>query len=241
MVEPTVKTDQYELYLGDCLEILPQLGKVDAVVTDPPYGVNLGTHKASKEKRPQWLSKAGYSTYNDTIGNYVDLIIPRIKASLATCSRAVVFCAGTNIGKLPEPAAVGGVYIPSGCGRCSWGFQTVAHCLFYGKRPGLNNGATPVMFHSTETAQGINHPCPKPLGWMHRITSIVSVKDETILDPFMGSGTTGVACMQLGRKFIGIEIDPKYFEIAHKRIRDAAAQGRLEFDKPPQPIQGGLL
>lgn len=73
------------------------------------------------------------------------------------------------------------------------------------------------------------------------MVSRVSFEFETILDPFMGSGTTGVACVQLGRKFIGIELDPGYFDIACRRIADEVARPRLAFDKPPEPKQEALL
>ena len=72
-----------------------------------------------------------------------------------------------------------------------------------------------------------NHPCPKPESFMRWMVGKASLPDETVLDPFMGSGTTGVACMNLGRSFIGIEREPKYFDIACRRIEDAQRQGRL--------------
>ena len=79
-----------------------------------------------------------------------------------------------------------------------------------------------------------NHPSPKPVPLMQDIVSIA--KAETILDPFMGSGTTGVACAKLGRKFTGIEIDPDYFEIACERIRKAYQQADLFVAPPENPI-----
>lgn len=72
------------------------------------------------------------------------------------------------------------------------------------------------------------HPCPKDVRWGTWLINKFSKTGKTILDPFMGSGTTGVACVQTGRKFIGIEIEPKYFDIAVKRIQQAQLQIRME-------------
>ena len=86
----------------------------------------------------------------------------------------------------------------------------------------------PTGFQSTEAAEKNGHPCPKPIGQMKWLVHRVSpFGDETVLDPFAGSGTTGVACMNLGRKFIGIEIEPKYFDISCERITNAQRQDRL--------------
>jgi site-specific DNA-methyltransferase (adenine-specific) len=213
------------LYMGDCLSILPELaaGSVDAVVTDPPYGVNLGKHGAANEKRPQFLAKKAYESYDDTPENYETLIVPRINAAIALAGRGLVFAAGTQMWSLPRPDAVGSVFLPAGCGRNRWGFQCHAHFVLYGKCPDLHKGAKPTGWSSTERADKSEHPCPKPTAWMERCVLLASREAETILDPFMGSGTTGVACVRTGRKFIGIELEPKYFEIAKARIQKALA------------------
>jgi DNA modification methylase len=84
------------------------------------------------------------------------------------------------------------------------------------------------------------HPTQKPLEIMKWCLSFLPEAD-TILDPFMGSGTTGVACVKTGRRFIGIELDPDYFEIACKRIEDAYKQPDMFINKEPQPIQEPLI
>jgi DNA modification methylase len=130
----------------------------------------------------------------------------------------------------PEPASLGSVFTMAGAGRTAWGFQCTHPVLFYGKDPFLvdGKGGRPNSLRDDQpNRDGIDHPCAKPLPWMNWLVNRVSRFDETILDPFMGSGTTGVACANLGRKFIGIEIEPKYFDIACERIRAAYAQGRL--------------
>ena len=76
---------------------------------------------------------------------------------------------------------------------------------------------------------------------MRQLVVWYSEESQTILDPFMGSGTTGVACAKLGRKFIGIELEPKYFDIACKRIEDAYAQGDMFISPPPKAVQEAML
>jgi site-specific DNA-methyltransferase (adenine-specific)/modification methylase len=221
------------LYLGDCREILPTLGKVDAVVTDPPYGVGLGEHLAAKDLRvSRVLVKGRYASYDDTPENFCSIVVPAVIASLEIASRGLVFTAGKSAWALPAPDAIGGVYLPSGCGRNKWGFASLAHCLLYGQAPGLEKGAKATAKWSTDTAEKNGHPCPKPLSWMLWAVNLASMSSHTILDPFMGSGTTGVACVKLGRKFIGIEIEPKYFDIACRRISDALRQPDMFIETP---------
>ena len=85
------------------------------------------------------------------------------------------------------------------------------------------------------------HPTQKPLGVMEWCIGHLPPNTRTILDPFMGSGTTGVACARLDRKFIGIEREPSYFDIACRRIEEAYRQPRLFAEPPPKPVQGSLL
>jgi hypothetical protein len=84
---------------------------------------------------------------------------------------------------------------------------------------------------------GKEHPTQKPLEVMLRCLLELPPKADLILDPFMGSGTTGIAAVKLGRRFIGIEIEPKYFEVACRRIQEASRQPDLFIDRPPDPIQ----
>ena len=224
------------LILGDCLEVLPTLGPVDAVVTDPPYGVNLGKHRGANDHRATVLKKSGYDSYDDTPENFSNLIVPAVIAALALADRGAVWMSGTGAWQLPMPSALGGAYLPSGMGRNSWGFASFQHCLFYGTAPDLNLGAKATGFRSAEASEKNGHPCPKPIGWMLWAVNLASRKGETILDPFMGSGTTLVACAKLGRKGIGIEIDPGYFDIACKRVEESYRQPDM-FVEPPKPAE----
>jgi site-specific DNA-methyltransferase (adenine-specific)/modification methylase len=96
------------------------------------------------------------------------------------------------------------------------------------------------MLRANGEARG-DHPTQKPIGVMSWAIGHLPDGNETILDPFMGSGTTGVACVNLGRSFIGIEREPKYFDIARRRITAAIATPRLPFDAPVVPKQASLL
>lgn len=205
------------IYHGDCREIMPTIG-ADVLITDPPYGVNLGNHAAAKETRG-WLAKQGYGLYSDTRDNFLNVVVPAIKDALMKCGRGVVFCSGTGLQDLPRYNALGGVFLPSGMGRTCWGFQNFSFCALYGSAPDLNLGARPTGFSSTETSDDCGHPCPKPIGWMLWAVALASRPVETILDPFMGSGTTLRAAKDLGRKAIGIEIEERYCEIAAKRLQ----------------------
>jgi site-specific DNA-methyltransferase (adenine-specific) len=230
------------LYLGDCLEILPTLPKVDAVITDPPYGVNLGEHKGAAEKRAGLLVKGSYASYHDTPENFVAIVVPAITKALALADRGLVFCSERGAWKLPAPDAIGGVYMPAACGRNAWGYQSLAHALLYGVAPDLHKGAKATAIRSSESAEKSDHPCPKPTGWMEWAVNLASRPCDVVLDPFMGSGTTGVAAVNLGRKFIGCEIDTAYFDIACRRIEQAYKQRPLFAAEPERkPEQLGLM
>lgn len=222
--------------LGDCLRVLPTLGRFDAVVTDPPYGVNLGNHRGANDHRATVLQKDGYSSYDDSIENFTTVVAPAIEKALSISARGAVFMADKSAWMLPPADTIGGIYLPSGMGRNSWGFASMQHCLFYGSAPDLNKGAKATAIYSTETADKNGHPCPKPLGWMKWVINLATRPGERLIDPFMGSGTTGVAAVKLGRKFTGIEIDPGYFDIACRRIEAALREPDM-FVAAPKPAK----
>jgi DNA modification methylase len=224
---------------GDCLEVLPVLPKVDAVVTDPPYGVNLGSTSGTGGSRGMRFD--GYASYVDSYENFVEIISVRLQAYINNSTRAIVWT-GPHIHEQAKPTCIGGVYCPAGAGRTPWGFKTFLPVLLYGQAPDIHLGAPfPTTIQSSEKSIKNGHPCPKPLGWIEWNVNLASRCNQTIADPFMGSGTTGVACVRLGRQFIGIELEPKYYEIAIKRIR--AEQERFplfekQTKKEPQQLPG---
>jgi site-specific DNA-methyltransferase (adenine-specific) len=212
------------IYHGDCREIVPELGRFDLLLTDPPYGVNLGNHAAAAEKRPQFLSKPGYNSYDDTHDNLREIVVPSIVFALSISERGIVFCAGTMMWDFPRPNAVGGVYLPAACGRNCWGFSSLAHCLYYGAAPDINKGSKHIAISSTESAFDDRHPCSKPLGWMKWLINLGSRPGENVIDPFMGSGTTLRAAKDLGRNCVGIDIEERYCEIAANRMQQEVIQ-----------------
>jgi DNA modification methylase len=220
------------LYLGDCREILPTLGPIDAVITDPPYGVNLG-QCGDPRGGSHGKNLRGYDgpASDDSYENFTEQIVPRLNASLDAAKRALVW-SGPHIHEQRKPDAIGGVFCSAGTGRTVWGFKQFLPALLYGMSPTVaeGRGATcPTAFASSETpsADSKGHPVPKPLGWMKWSVRLASLPGQTVLDPFMGSGTTGVACAKMGRKFIGIEVEETYFNIACLRIAAAYAQPDL--------------
>lgn len=214
------------LYLADCLKVLPTLGDVDVLITDPPYGVDF------KGKQTKWKKAGGgYNSGDSGIGPTV------VTRALECCERAVVFPGMRLMFDYPKPYELGCVYNPSGAGRGRWGFAVMHPILYYGK--GLpHTRRSPSGFEAFDVVEDNGHPCPKPIRWMRWVVTKSTMHGNSVLDPFMGSGTTGVACVQLGRKFIGIEIDPDYFDIACERIYNAERQHDLFIEKPEQQSIG---
>jgi DNA modification methylase len=198
---PYFQTDDVTLYCGDCLEILPHLGKVDAVVTDPPYGVEFRGSEWDKSI-PNWLNTA------------------------KEASSVVVFTtAPTTMWDYPRPDWVCCWYREASNSRSQLrgGFNHWSPVLVYG-RPKF--AVDSKKLHAIQHAypKGFPHPSPKPEALMEWLVTNAANGNTTVLDPFMGSGTTGVACVKTGRKFIGIELDPAYCEIAKQRIVKALSE-----------------
>jgi site-specific DNA-methyltransferase (adenine-specific) len=224
------------LYLGDCRDILPTLGKVDAVVTDPPYGIGL-TAKSNK-----WVTHqgTGYVSTEDNPDFIASVCVPAIRACIEKFGRVVVTPGTRNLWLYPAPDELGAIYNRNGAGSGKWGFVCNAPVLFYGKDPylafGLGRRANSWEQPGTDFAEKSDHPCPKPLGLTRWLVNRASLSGHVVLDPFMGSGTTGVVCSELGRSFIGIEIEPKYFDIACRRIEAATRQSDMFVQRPPAPV-----
>ena len=246
------------LICADCREVLPTLGKVDAVVTDPPYlGLQGGM---SHDRRGSGVAKQRVKslTLGDPWKASLDWVAPAerlaTKVIAAFCIHSFVADLGNAFGlplvsllvwhKPNSPPAQQNV--PRQTTEFIWlvragpnaRFRTItdtmisvnsanAGCVTTGERLVGNDGRA-------------LHPTQKPLGIMYPLVSLVDY-GETILDPFMGSGTTGVACANLGRKFIGIEIDPRYFDIACRRIEQAYKQPRLFEEPRPKIVQPSMF
>lgn len=231
------------LYLGDCRDILPTLGPVDAVVTDPPYGIinRFGVQNKKNGVRRLQFDWDNYLNNDDIIGAIVDAV-RKAPSFFVFCGMSQIsHIEATLIGdftvkpavwiKACPPPALSGNWWPSGFEFALYGYRTGA---WFGDDDSsrVNVFYTDTYRHSIRANEKVDHPTQKWLPLMEKIVSSVVPSSGICLDPFMGSGTTGVACAKLGRKFIGIEIEPKYFDIACRRIEDAQRQG--DFFTPPK-------
>jgi site-specific DNA-methyltransferase (adenine-specific) len=218
MIKPYYDHAGITIYHGDCRDVLAAV-TADALVTDPPYGMGLGKHGGAKDCRTRELRRGAYASYDDTPENYRATVAPSIALALSIVKRGAVFGLAPSIWSLPPPSALGAIHIRAANGRSPWGFQNLSPILFYGQAPNLHLGAHNTVFTASGRADPeCGHPCPKPVEWLVWLVGIASISGETVIDPFMGSGTTLRAAKDLGRRAIGIEIEEKYCEIAAKRM-----------------------
>lgn len=214
------------LYLGDCRDILPTLPKVDAVITDPPYGISFqSNHRSEKHLK---------------IANDGDADLLVWACNIPVAHSRYVFCRWDNLRDgVPSPKSVV-TWIKN-----NWSMGDLQHeharqtevAMFW---PGPNHawpGNRPTdVVHASRTGNCL-HPTEKPVYLMEQF---IGWTLGIVADPFMGSGTTGVAAVRLGRKFVGIELDAKYFDIACKRIEQAQKQVDMFQEPSPQPKQAGI-
>jgi site-specific DNA-methyltransferase (adenine-specific)/modification methylase len=210
------------LYLADCAEVLASLKPVDLLLSDPPYGIGeSGKRNASRggpDKRGKYVPPTDYGDYQWDVAPTADLI----GALLRSAGRSILW--GGNFYGLPAASK-----------WLVWdkqnGTNDFADCeLAWTNLPGavrifrhLWNG----MARASELNAPRVHPTQKPILLMDWCLQQAGDGVTTVLDPYMGSGTAGIACVNMGKTFTGIEIDPRYFDIACTRIEAAYAQGRL--------------
>lgn len=214
------------LLLGDCMEILPAIGKVDAVITDPPYGIDI-ENAGGRSQANGWsaFEKLGWDKVKPQ-KEVFDLILEAGKEQ-------VIWGGNYFTDSLPPTMQ----WLVWDKGQRNF---TLADCEFAWSS---QNRAARIFNYARALAlkDGKQHPTQKPVALMVWCIEQIKPAPKAILDPFMGSGTTGVAAIQLGRKFIGVEREPKYFEIACKRIEQAVGQGKLFEPEPIKQEQGALL
>lgn len=220
------------LGLGDCRDILPTLSPIDAIVTDPPFGIGFK-----------------YDSHKDSAAEYDDLIRFLVAESVRlsrgpcfvwqsskTCHRwHEWFPEGWRI------FAACKAFVQLRPVEVQWAWDPV---IFWGASGGKHDESIRDWHVATTPNFGLGresiaHPCPRPLDQVEYIVG--GLRAQSILDPFMGSGTTGVACANLGRQFIGIEIDPKYFDEACRRIENAYKQADLFIPAPAPFVQPDML
>lgn len=239
------------LILGDCLEVMATLDPVDALISDPPYGnsnhdgdwnARLNEHRGIANKP---IANDDTDSMRSVMDQMLTLCVPLLGKKVSACC---CFCGG---GGGPRPVFA---WLAERMDR--EGLQFFHSVVWDKKNPGLgqryrrqhemlmvaHRSGSRIRWNETvgTVANIISmmpprdraHPNEKPVELMQRIVDVHSLHGDVVLDPFMGSGTTGVACAKLGRKFIGIEIDEGYFEIACRRIEEAYRQPDL-FVAPP--------
>jgi site-specific DNA-methyltransferase (adenine-specific) len=237
------------LICGDCLEVLPTLGKVDAVVTDPPYivgAISVGTLSAKSgtwadmENSAYWFSAwfvLAKKILRDTgylvsCGNWRS--IPTLIRGLSLCDWSATSCL------IWDKQWIGPAYVNA--------LRPTYELAIFAAMPNseIKDRTVSDIFRGERWQSGncktTEHAAEKPVDLMQHIAGLVCVPSGTICDPFMGSGTTGVASVRTGRKFIGIEREPRYFEIAKRRISDELNRFPLleKVESPQQmTLQGG--
>ncbi len=238
---------RYEIVCADCLDYMRTLpdGSVDAVITDPPYGISFQSNSAAV---PRYGVLA-----NDTESFDLAVYWKEIYRVIKEGGAAYVF-ARYDVAQMWWPVVdpCDQIIVPRG--RVSMGdlssYSTEYEVILFNRKGKHTIDATPLKILNNSHAKNpppykrrvgnlwmdvianeawekADHPTQKTVQVIRKALLVSTCQGSTVLDPFMGSGTTGVACMQTGRNFIGCEIDPGYFAIAKKRIEDAAAQPPL--------------
>lgn len=217
----------WKIIHGDCLQVLPTLtaGSVDAVVTDPPYnvGIEYGDGTNDNRSREDFISWASMW--------------------FRECRRVSKTVLITGQARLPDYAEIEpwkwllAWHKPAAMGRSPVGFCNWEPIAMWGH--GGTEGCDVIRANIVPDPDVDGHPCPKPVAWAVGQLRLLPWA-ETILDPFCGSGTTGVACIQTGRHFIGIEIDERYAEIARRRCREAEEAFAL-YEAPKGESQADLF
>lgn len=235
------------LYNSDCRDAFPLIPQVDAVITDPPYSEK--TARGARTRNDDEFGGDGFVPFSISeadLAAIFDLCGER-------CRRWLVASIDWRHGhKLEETPPRGMKFVRAG----SW-MKPNGAPQFTGDRPAPGWEFVAIL-HSTQTKMRWNgggkralwttpavhsngHPTPKPVDLMAEWIEDFTDKGETVLDPFCGSGTTGVAAAELGRKFIGIERVPAYFDIACRRISEALRQPDLFIEKPKPAKQESFL
>lgn len=226
MVTECVTIGDCTLYCGSAVSILPDLGEIDALVTDPPYGMEFRSNNRKVK--------------HDKISGDQDTDLLIWACGLSAVHSKYVFCRWDNLLHVPHPRShITWIKPGNSMGDLEHEHaRSTESILFYpGPYHFFPSGRPADVIKSPRTGN-VHHPTEKPVELMR---VLVGWTAGLVVDPFMGSGTTGVACAKAGRKFIGIEIYPKYFDIACKRIQEAYDQPEMFSAPRVEPVQQGLL
>jgi DNA modification methylase len=259
-VQPYYTDEAVTIYHGDCREVLPTLGMVDHVITDPPYARDVYLRARNPDSgdgkgtdgRTHAL-RVGASLARMAAGDIgsIDEALAPVALEIGRIVRrwALVFSdAETTHRWKAELEAAGLRYVRTGAwvkpdampqmsgDRPSVGFEPATICHAKGPMRWNGGGHAAVWTHGTCKVNRPNHPCPKPEPLMIELVSLFTDEGETILDPFMGSGTTLLAAKRLGRRAVGIEVSEAFCEEAVRRLR----QSVLALEYAPAATQADL-
>lgn len=239
------------LMLGDCLEILPTLGKVDHVISDPPYEDELhgAIGRIRRNDGREMVADLGFEGVNSSRAAIASACVA------ASSGWVILFTLAEGVRAWRDDLqAVNAKWDTT----CFW-VKPDASPRFNGQGPARGaecfvtcwagkgyrrwnaGGKRGIYTHCVNVGRQGDHPTEKPISLMAEIVADFTNANDFVCDPFMGSGTTGIACAQHGRRFIGIERNPQWFDLSVRRIEEAYRQPRLFAEPKPQPKQVELL
>lgn len=255
MLRPTeTLAEGIDLYCGDCREILPMVGRAGHVLTDPPYEQHMHVAKANAA----CIRLDGYASPKPVDFASIDTLRAAVTPLMVDICDGwlLAFCTPEGVAPWRDAIEAAGARYKR---ACFWDKPDSAP-QFNGQGPAMaveafvtawcgtghsrwnGGGRRNVFRHLTNQSDRHGaHPTEKPLSLMAELVGLFSDPGQLICDPFMGSGTTGVAAVKLGRKFIGIEIEPKYFDIACRRISDTLKQGDMFIERPKPAKQEAFI
>lgn len=241
-----VLADGVEIWLGDCRDVLPLLA-ADHIIGDPPYEDELhgAIGRIRRNDGREMIQSLGFDGVNADRGELARLCVDacsgwvilftlaegvrawrdELQAAKAKWDTTLFWVKPDASPRFNGQGAARGAE----CAVTCWAGK--------GYRSWNGGGKRGVYTHCVNTNRDGEHPTEKPVPLMMELVSDYTQRDQMICDPFCGSGTTGVACINLGRRFIGIEREPKYFDIARRRLTEALSRPRLPFDEPVKPKQ----
>lgn len=256
-VRKEVLAEGVELYQGDCLDVLQGLGRFDAVVTDPPYSVSLpGTSGSFTRLNRKGTRSMSFFEGDTDWPAMTAKVVERIRACANTGALSLYcWCGHRQFGPLTNMLEDEGYSTrflvwskdcPAPAPPRS-GWQSAAELCIYAYKPGRHflDGQFSNVIQADSYRFGkpgkVDHPTQKPLETISPLIRVSTASGASVLDVFMGSGTTGVAAVKLGRRFTGIEIDPSYFDIACRRIEAALREPDMFIEPPKRMQQKALL
>lgn len=250
-IEPVIIGD-CTLYNADCLEVMAGLEAVDCIVTDAPYLVSKGGFASNLQL------EGGFGGWMKEYGNQGDIVtcdidwsdwLPAAFGALKQNSQAYFMTNGKNLSRAQSAAEDAGFKLHT---ILVWDKKSALPNKYYqniteftlfmrkGRAFTIYDPSSKNLFSHFQRDES-EHPTEKPVSLMQIYIRNSTQVGETVLDPFMGSGTTGVACARMDRKFIGIELERKYFDIACERIAKAYAQGDMFTERPKKEVIGQLF